>query len=243
MEHKNLNQIAFNNLSELYNLNNDKYITIENLKNIKIKQKSDSLDNIDNIDNIYDENDIEYAIFFTFYQILMYMKNTDDVLIYQDYTRKKILKKMSVALDNLYLMYMDDENEISKLSPILNIIDDLLINELNNYKKCNCYYTFFENITEINNTFKKIIGINYKNHANIIKYYLPDLEPIMYYKFADKNNKETTDSEESDNEESDNEESDNEESNKETTDSEESDNESDNEEYKEESDNEESKEE
>ena len=193
-----MNQIAFNNLSELYNLNNDKYITIENLKNIKIKQKSDSLDNIDNIDNIYDENDIEYAIFFTFYQILMYMKNTDYVLIYQDYTRKKILKKMSVALDNLYLMYMDDENEISKLSPILNIIDDLLIDELNNYKKCNCYYTFFENITEINNTFKKIIGINYKNHANIIKYYLPDLEPIMYYKFAD--NKETTNSEESDEE-------------------------------------------
>ena len=79
MELKRMNQIAFNNLSELYNLNNDKYITIENLKNIKIKQKSDSLDNIDNIDNIYDENDIEYAIFFTFYQILLYMKNTDDV--------------------------------------------------------------------------------------------------------------------------------------------------------------------
>ena len=236
MELKKLNQIAFNNLSELYNLNNDKYITIENLKNIKIKQKSDSLDNIDNIDNIYDENDIEYAIFFTFYQILMYMKNTDDVLIYQDYTRKKIFKKMSVALDNLYLMYMNDENEISKLSPILNIIDDLLIDELNNYKKCNCYYTFFENITEINNTFKKIIGINYKNHANIIKYYLPDLEPIMYYKFADKNNKEynedsdeeydeESDNEESDNEESDNEKSDNEESDNEESDNEESDNE------------------
>ena len=47
MELKRMNQIAFNNLSELYNLNNDKYITIENLKNIKIKQKTDSLDNID----------------------------------------------------------------------------------------------------------------------------------------------------------------------------------------------------
>ena len=128
-----LNQIAFNNLFELYDLSNNKYITIKDNKIIIIRKKSESLDNIDNIDNVYDENDIEYAIFFTFYQILIYMKNTNDILIYQDYTRKKIFKKMCIALDNLYLIYMDDEDNTSKLSPILNIIDDLLVDELNNY--------------------------------------------------------------------------------------------------------------
>ena len=194
-----MNQIAFDNLFELYNLSPDKYITIEDNKIIKIREKSDSCDNID---DIFKENDVEYGIYFTFMQILMYMKNTDNIYIYKDYTRKQIFNKLSNALDNLYLMYMNDEDNPSKLSPVLNTLDDLLIDELNNYKNNKCYYTFCENIIDINNIFKKIIGINYKNHSSIIKYYLPDLEPILHYKLLE-DTEDTEDSEDTEDTEED----------------------------------------
>ena len=193
-----MNRIAFNNLFELYNLSTDKYITIEDNKIIKIRKKSDSCDNID---DIFKENDVEYGIYFTFYQILMYMKNTNNIYIYENYTRKQIFKILSTALDNLYLMYMNDEDESSKLSPILNTLDDLLIDEYEYYKNNKCYYVFCENIIDINNTFKKIIGIGYNNHTNIIKYYLPDFEPILHYKLLENEN--GSDKEESDDSSSD----------------------------------------
>ena len=90
MDSFELNLIAFNNLNELYTLSSDKYITIEDNKIIKIRGKSDSCDNID---DIFKENDVEYGIYFTFMQILMYMKNTDNIYIYKDYTRKHIFKR------------------------------------------------------------------------------------------------------------------------------------------------------
>ena len=147
MDSFELNLIAFNNLNELCTLSSDKYITIEDNKIIKIRGKSDSCDNID---DIFKENDVEYGIYFTFMEILMYMKNTDNIYVYKNYTRKHIFKRLSSALDNLYLMYMNDEDNPSKLSPVLNTLDDLLIDEYEYYMNNKCYYTLCENIIDIN---------------------------------------------------------------------------------------------
>ena len=202
MDSFELNLIAFNNLNELCTLSSDKYITIEDNKIIKIRGKSDSCDNID---DIFKENDVEYGIYFTFMEILMYMKNTDNIYVYKNYTRKHIFKRLSSALDNLYLMYMNDEDNPSKLSPVLNTLDDLLIDEYEYYMNNKCYYTLCENIIDINNTFKKIIGIGYKNHSTIIKYYLPDLEPILHYKLLEdtENTENTEDTEDTEDTEED----------------------------------------
>tara|TARA_B100001094_G_C18189892_1_gene806395 strand:+ start:142 stop:909 length:768 start_codon:yes stop_codon:yes gene_type:complete len=201
MDLAKLNKIAFDNLYELCKLSNDKYIVIDNLE-IKIKKKSDDYDDID---NIYTKKDIQYSIYFTFNQLFLDLKNINYIYFNNNHTRKQLLGKMNIAIDNLFYMFENNENENdnennenendndnennenendndNSLSTILNGIDNLLIEETDNYIQHKCYYTIIEKLREINLTFKKIIGHNYTNHTNIIKYYLPDFEPLLLYK-------------------------------------------------------------
>jgi hypothetical protein len=180
MDLAKLNKIAFDNLYELCKLSNDKYIVIDDLE-IKIKKKSDDYDDID---NIYTKKDIQYSIYFTFNQLFLDLKNDNYIYFNNNHTRKLLLGKMNIAIDNLFYMFENEnenENENS-LSTILNAIDNLLIEETDSYIQNKCYYTIIEKLGEINLTFKKIIGHNYTNHTNIIKYYLPDFEPLLLYK-------------------------------------------------------------
>ena len=196
MDFDRLNKIAFDNLNELLDLSNDKYIVISDLIKIEVKNKSDEYDDID---NIYKEKDIEYSIYFTFYQLLLHLKRVNYIYIHDGYTRGKILDKMNKVTDNLFYVFNNNDNDDdNKLSHILNSIDDLLIDEIEDYKNNKCYYTIIENFKEINFTFRKIMGHNYNNHTGVIKYYLPDLEPLLFYNKDDDN--ESDDNESDDNE-------------------------------------------
>ena len=64
--------------------------------------------------------------------------------------------KMNKVTDNLFFVFNNNDNDDdNKLSHILNSIDDLLIDEIENYKNNKCYYAIIENFKEINFTFRK----------------------------------------------------------------------------------------
>ena len=134
MDLDKLNKIAFDNLCELSNLTNDKYIVISDLIKIEVKNKSGEYDDID---NIYKEKDIEYSIYFTFYQLLLHLKSINHIYIHNGYKQAgQILDKMNIVTDNLFYVFNNNDNDDdNKLSHILNSIDDLLIDEIEDYKK------------------------------------------------------------------------------------------------------------
>ena len=79
-----LEEIAFNNLKELIQLDKNKYFVIKN-KNIFIKNTYD----FEDIDNIYKFCDLEYPIYFTFTYLIRYF-NKSNYFISGDYTKNNV---------------------------------------------------------------------------------------------------------------------------------------------------------
>ena len=180
----NLNEIAFNNLNELVSLDNKKYFVIDN-KEIKLKFKSESCEDID---NVYKNSDIEYPIYFTFTQLIILINNSG-YHINKNFTKKTLLYKLNIALDNLFLYFLDDIKDIKDIDDIddidmyslLHTLDDFLYEEYIKYEKYSRYYNMLDYIDSINKLFFKIQGFNLRNHDFPIKYFttisplLPDL--------------------------------------------------------------------
>lgn len=179
----NLNEIAFNNLNELVSLDNKKYFVIDN-KEIKLKCKSELCEDID---NVYKNNDVEYPIYFTFTQLIILINNSS-YYINKDFTKKTLIKKLNIALDNLFLYFLNDIKHIDNIDEIddinvyslLHTLDDFLCEEYIKYEKYSKYYNMLDYIDSINKLFFKMQGFNFRNHDFPIKYFnspllLPDL--------------------------------------------------------------------
>ncbi len=118
----NLNTIALNNIIILNDLDLKKYHV--DVKDRVFFEVVENKDDVDNFTNIVELKNIEYAIYFSFHQLL---KMPIRELI-EDYTRKDILNMMDNALNNIYRLYgkevFSDENE--RVYNIMEEIDSII---------------------------------------------------------------------------------------------------------------------
>ena len=118
----NLNTIALNNIIILNDLDLKKFHV--DVKDRVFFEVIENKDDVDNFTNIVELKNIEYAIYFSFHQLL---KMPIRELI-EDYTRKDILNMMENALNNIYRLYgkevFSDENE--RVYNIMEEIDEII---------------------------------------------------------------------------------------------------------------------
>jgi len=145
----NLDLIAINNLENLSEFNNKKYINIINKITIDIKDKDDKYENLTDI------SDIEFAVYFTFHHILT--SNNNNKLI-KKYSRKNILKLVDLSINNLYDVFgypeNKEENENRRFYNLLDEIEVLSQKAYDNLYFYNCYYVFNDWFTYVCSGFK-----------------------------------------------------------------------------------------
>jgi hypothetical protein len=134
----NLDEIAINNIKILAHLDKNKqFITFSN------KIFLDSKDKDENYENITELHDIEYALCFSFYQVLTLVKTND---ISKKYTRRELIGNMKNAMDNIYDIYEDAmyEDNNKYIYSMLEHIEDLIYRTSFDIKYYNCYYKFVD---------------------------------------------------------------------------------------------------
>ena len=166
----NLDEIAINNIKILAHLDkNLQFITFSDKIFLDSKEKDE------NYENITELNDIEYALCFSFYQVLTLIKTNN---ISKKYTRNELIKYMIDAMDNIYDIYdnsIEDENN-KYISSILDHIDDLIYRTSYDIKYYNCYYKFidyFDYLLSGFNAFYKF-SVEFHNIIHPMDIYLSD---------------------------------------------------------------------
>ena len=135
-----LNEVALNNIDVLSNLKNDKI----KFNGLSIKSIDDKEEDYKHIDNL---NEIEYIIYFTFHQIILYIQKYDDK---QKINKSELIESMDTAICNIYLYFKLNEEDNSNIIKILNQIEELLYIIENDIKyslfsKFNIYMIYFIN--------------------------------------------------------------------------------------------------
>jgi hypothetical protein len=134
----NLDEIAINNIKNLACLDKNKeFITFSDKIFLDSKEKDENYENITGL------HDIEYALCFSFYQVLTLIKTND---ITKNYTRKQLVRYMMDAMDNIYDIYGDviEEDNNKYINCMLEHIEDLIYRTSFDIKYYNCYYKFID---------------------------------------------------------------------------------------------------
>ena len=133
-----LNEVALNNIEVLSNLKNDEI----KFNGLWIKSNDDKDEDYKQVDNL---SEIEYIIYFTFHQLILYIQKNNDK---QKINKLDLIEKMDTAVYNIYLYFkFDDCGNIIK---ILNQIEELLYiiendNKYSLFSKFNIYMIYFIN--------------------------------------------------------------------------------------------------
>ena len=151
----NLNEIAFDNLEILLNLNKDDIITCNRKKLINHENKE-----FVPINNI---NDIEYSLYFTFMRLLHLRE-------YEYLDHKYLFNNIDNAIDNIYdnkeLNKLIDENE--EFQELIEDIDRILEEYLNEITY-DIYDKFLNNIKYTFDLFKDGFEFYYLQYLKIIE--------------------------------------------------------------------------
>ena len=134
----NLDEIAINNIKILAHLDKNKqFITFSDKIFLDSKEKDE------NYENITELHDIEYALCFSFYQVLTLVKTN---YISKKYTRRELIRNMMDAVENIYNIYEDTiyEDNNKYIYSMLEHIEDLIYRTSFDIKYYNCYYKFVD---------------------------------------------------------------------------------------------------
>ena len=134
----NLDEIAINNIKNLACLDKNKeFITFSDKIFLDSKEKDE------NYENITELHDIEYALCFSFYQVLTLIKTNN---ITKNYSRKLLIGYMMDAMDNIYDIYGDviEDDNNKYINSMLEHIEDLIYITSFDIKYYNCYYKFVD---------------------------------------------------------------------------------------------------
>jgi hypothetical protein len=166
----NLDEIAINNIKILAHLDKNKqFITFSD------KIFLDSKDKDENYENITELHDIEYALCFSFYQVLTLVKTN---YISKKYTRRELIRNMMDAMDNIYDIYEDTmyEDNNKYIYSMLEHIEELIYITSFDIKYYNCYYKFvdyFDYLLTGFNAFYKF-SVEFHNIIHPMDIYLSD---------------------------------------------------------------------
>ena len=154
----NLKTIALNNIIILNNLDLKKYHV--DVKDRVFLEVVENKDDVDNFTNIVELKNIEYAIYFSFHQLL---KMPIRELI-EDYTRKDILNMMDNGLNNIYRLYgkevFSDENE--RVYNIMEEIDEIIFECKFKLKQNYCKFKMLDMFEYLLTGFKVYHNASYK---------------------------------------------------------------------------------
>ena len=154
----NLNTIALNNIIILNDLDLKKYHV--DVKDRVFLEVVENKDDVDNFTNIVELKNIEYAIYFSFHQLL---KMPIRELI-EDYTRKDILNMMDNGLNNIYRLYgkevFSDENE--RVYNIMEEIDSIIFECKFKLRQNYCKFKMLDMFEYLLTCFKVYHNTSYK---------------------------------------------------------------------------------
>jgi len=160
-----LNEVALNNIDVLSNLKNDKI----KFNGLTIKSIDDKDEDYKQVDNL---SEIEYIIYFTFHQIILYIQKYDDK---QTINKSELIDSMDTAIYNIYLYFKFNEVDDSNIIRILNQIEELIYtiendNKYSLFSKFNIYMIYFINpIIEVVKDLKQKYTLYY-NFYNYVCY-------------------------------------------------------------------------
>jgi hypothetical protein len=135
-----LNEVALNNIEVLSNLKNDEI----KFNGLTIKSIDDKDEDYKQVDNL---SEIEYIIYFTFHQLIVYIQKNNDK---QKINKSELIESMDTAIYNIYLYFKLNEEDNSNIIKILNQIEELLYiiendNKYSLFSKFNIYMIYFIN--------------------------------------------------------------------------------------------------
>ena len=135
-----LNEVALNNIEVLSNLKNDEI----KFNGLSIKSIDDKDEDYKQVDNL---SDIEYIIYFTFHQLILYIQKNNDK---QKINKSELIDSMDTAIYNIYLYFKLNEEDNSNIIKILDQIEELLYiiendNKYSLFSKFNIYMIYFLN--------------------------------------------------------------------------------------------------
>ena len=135
-----LNEVALNNIEVLSNLKNDEI----KFNGLSIKSIDDKDEDYKQVDNL---SDIEYIIYFTFHQLILYIQKNNDKL---KINKSELIDSMDTAIYNIYLYFKLNEEDNSNIIKILDQIEELLYiiendNKYSLFSKFNIYMIYFIN--------------------------------------------------------------------------------------------------
>jgi hypothetical protein len=130
-----LNEVALNNIEVLSNLKNDEI----KFNGLWIKSIDDKDEDYKQVDNL---SDIEYIIYFTFHQLIVYIQKNNDK---QKINKSELIDSMDTSIYNIYLYFKLNEEDNSNIIKILDQIEELLyiIENDNKYSLFSCCQGFF----------------------------------------------------------------------------------------------------